>query len=189
MTFGQKLIEIRKKFGLSQDQFAEIIDVTRQIINEWENEGVLPDVSNLQMISKVFGITIDSLVNDDVQLSAFSMRKELDRNKYRSKFTMFSEVLNEYYSEPWEIFILKREKKMTILENIIDFCVDIMPFTLADIVRDTSPYYLVKKDNLKLLVNIKNYVLYVVELPSNIDDKKFIYGKNKFINIRKVKII
>ena len=114
------------------------------------------------------------------------MKKELDKDKYKNKLTMFSEVLKEYYPEPWEVYNLKREKKMNIVENIIDFCVDIMPITLADITSDASPYYLVKKDNLKFLVNIKNYILEVIELPPNTNDKKFIYGSNKFINMGKL---
>jgi hypothetical protein len=57
-----------------------------------------------------------------------------------------------------------------------------------DALSDLSPYYLVKKDNLKLLVNIKNYVLEVIELPSDTNEKKFVYGKNKFRNVGKVNI-
>ena len=186
MTLGQKLKEIRKKFSLSQEQLAEIMNVSRQAITKWENEGGLPDVSNLQELSKVFGITVDYLLNDENELPSLSMKKELDKDKYKNKLTMFSEVLKEYYHEPWEVYSLRREKKMNIVEKIIDFCVDIMPITLADITSDASSYYLVKKDNLKLLVNIKNYILEVIELPSNTNDKNFTYGQNKFRNCGKL---
>lgn len=47
MTLGQKLRKIRSKFGLSQEQLAEVINVSRQAITKWENDGGLPDVSNL----------------------------------------------------------------------------------------------------------------------------------------------
>ncbi|MBE6160368.1 MAG: hypothetical protein E7157_04925 [Lactobacillales bacterium] len=63
-----------------------------------------------------------------------------------------------------------------------------MLITLADITSDATTYYLVKKDNLKLLVNIKNYTLEVIELPSNTNDKKFVYGQNKFKNYGEFKI-
>lgn len=78
MTLGKKLKEIRKKFSLSQEQLAEIINVSRQAITKWENDGGIPDVSNLQELSKVFGIMIDYLLNDENQLPALSMRKALD---------------------------------------------------------------------------------------------------------------
>jgi hypothetical protein len=118
------------------------------------------------------------------------MRKELDKDKYKNKLIMYNEVLNEYYSEPYEIYYLIRDKKF----NLIDFLIDtftipwIATVSTADSLNDLSPYYLVKKDNLKLLVNFKNYVLEVIELPSNTNDKKFVYGKNVFRNSGKVNI-
>lgn len=187
MTLGEKLKEIRKRFGLSQEQLAEIMNVSRQAITKWENDGGIPDVSNLQELSKVFGITVDYLLNDENQLPALSMRKVLNKNKYKNKITSYASILKEYYAEPYEIYNLARSKKMTKLEWILDL------FTFGihddiDGISDLSPYYLVKKDNLKLLVNIKDWALEVIELPSNTNDKKFSYGNNKFINCGKLKM-
>ena len=188
MTLGKKLKEIRKRFDLSQEQLAEIMNVSRQAITKWENDGGLTDVSNPQELSKVFGITVDYLLNDDNGLPALSMRKELDKSKYKNKIKMYSEVLKEYYPEPYEIYTLTRTKKLNFVETIIDIFIapEIGPVSTADVFSDLSPYYLVKKDNLKLLVNIKNYILEVIELPSNTNNKKFVYGKNKFINCGKL---
>lgn len=190
MTLGQKLKEIRKRFGLSQEQLAEIMNVSRQAITKWENDGGMPDVGNLQELSKVFGITVDYLLNDDNQLPALSLKKELDKEKYKNKLTMYDEVLKEYYPEPYEIFILSRNKKLTIPELLLDTFIapEIGPISTADGLSDLSPYYLVKKDNLKLLVSIKNWTLEVIELPNNTNEKKFVYGKNKFINCGKLKM-
>lgn len=190
MTLGQKLRKIRSKFGLSQEQLAEVINVSRQAITKWENDGGLPDVSNLQEISEVFGVTVDYLLNDDSNLPALSMKKKLDRNKYKNKVVMYSEVLKEYYPEPYEIFVLSRTKKLNFIELILDTFIapSIGPVSTTDELGDLSPYYLVKKDDLKLLVNIKNYTLEVIELPFNTNDKKFIYKKNKFRNCGKLKL-
>ena len=54
-------------------------------------------------------------------------------------------------------------------------------------IKDISPYYLVTKNNLKLLVNIKDWTLEVNELPSKTNIKKFTLGQNKFINCGKLK--
>lgn len=104
--------------------------------------------------------------------------------------TMYSEVLKEYYPEPYEIYILTRTKILNFVELILDTFIapEIGPVSTADSFSNLSPYYLVKKDNLKLLVNIKNYILEVIELPSNTNNKKFIYGKNKFTNCGKLKL-
>lgn len=194
MTLGEKLKDIRKRFGLSQEQLAEVMNVSRQAITKWESDVGMPDVSNLQELSKVFGLTVDYLLNDDNQLPALVMRKELDKDKYKSKFDSYSEILKEYYGEPYEIYVLSRSKNMNFFERIIDFCVGgsspamIFPIETADVLSDLSPYYLVMKDNMKFLVNIKNWVLEVIELPNNTNSKKFVYGKNKFRNCGKLKL-
>lgn len=187
MTLGEKLKEIRKRFGLSQEQLSEIMNVSRQAITKWETDGGIPDISNLQELSKVFGITVDYLLNDERELPALSMRKVLDKDKYKNKISSYAMILKEYYAEPYEIYNLVRSKKMTKLEWILDL------FTWGvhndiDGISDLSPYYLIKKDNLKFLVNIKDWVLEVIELPSNTNDKKFSYGNNKFINCGKLKL-
>mgnify|MGYP003555474698 FL=1 len=118
------------------------------------------------------------------------MKKELDREKYKNKLTMYSEVLKKYYPEPYEIYTLSRSRKLNFVETMIDTFIapEIGPVSTADELGNLSPYYLVKKDRIKLLVNIKNYVLEVIELPINTNDKKFTVGKNKFINCGKVNI-
>ena len=194
MTLGQKLKEIRKKFGLSQEQLAEIMNVSRQAITKWESDAGLPDVSNLQELSKVFGLTVDYLLNDENQLPALAMKKELDKSKYKNKLSSYAEILKEYYAEPYEIYTLTRSKNMNPIEFMINFFIGgssppmIFPIETADVLSDLSPYYLVKKDGLKLLVNIKDWNLIVIELPSNTNEKKFIYGKNKFKNCGQLKL-
>ena len=69
---------------------------------------------------------------------------------------------------------------MSKLESIFDFLIGAGAVDVADALNDMSPYYLVKKDNIKLLVNIKNWVLEVKELNSNINEQKFIVDKNIF---------
>ena len=187
MTLGQKLKEIRKRFGLSQEQLAEIMNVSRQAITKWENENGIPDVSNLQQLSKVFGITVDYLLHNDNQLPALSMRKELDKKIYKSKISSYETILKEYYPVPWEIYILTRNKKMSKLEAIFDFFIGAGTIDVADSLNDISPYYLVKKNNLKFLINIKDWILEVIELPCDINEKKFSYRKNEFVNHGKLK--
>ena len=69
---------------------------------------------------------------------------------------------------------------MNKLEAIFDFFIGSGTVQLADALGNMSPYYLVKKDNIKLLVNISNGVLEVKELDSNINENKFVIGKDKF---------
>ena len=51
MTLGQKIREIRKRLGLSQENLADILNVSRQAITKWESDEGIPDISNLQELS------------------------------------------------------------------------------------------------------------------------------------------
>ena len=64
MNFSEKLKEIRKKEGLSQEQLAEKIGVSRQAITKWETGKGLPDVENMVIIAEIFKTTLDELLRD-----------------------------------------------------------------------------------------------------------------------------
>ena len=70
MNFSEKLKEIRKKEGISQEQLAERIGVTRQAITKWETGKGLPDVENIVIIAEIFKTTIDELLMDSVKKAA-----------------------------------------------------------------------------------------------------------------------
>ena len=64
MNFSEKLKEIRKNEGLSQEQLAGKIGVSRQAITKWETGKGLPDVENMVIIAEIFKTTLDDLLND-----------------------------------------------------------------------------------------------------------------------------
>ncbi|MCM1157142.1 MAG: helix-turn-helix domain-containing protein [Bacteroidales bacterium] len=70
MNFSEKLKEIRKKEGISQEQLAERIGVSRQAITKWETGKGLPDVENIVIIAEIFKTTIDELLMDSVAKAA-----------------------------------------------------------------------------------------------------------------------
>ena len=66
MKLGDKILMLRKKEGLSQEQLAEKLNVSRQAISRWESGSALPDASNIRQLSKVFAVSADYLLNDDM---------------------------------------------------------------------------------------------------------------------------
>ena len=66
MSFGENLINLRKQKGWSQDDLADNLNLSRQAISKWENDTSKPDIDNIKKISKIFSITIDDLLNNDV---------------------------------------------------------------------------------------------------------------------------
>lgn len=70
MKLSEKIIELRKEKGWSQEDFAEKLDVSRQAISRWENGTALPDAQNLLGISKLFNVSADYLLNDGYENEA-----------------------------------------------------------------------------------------------------------------------
>ena len=68
MNFNEKLIELRKSKGLSQDELGNALGVSRQTISKWELAQSYPDFQRLVLLSDYFGLSLDTLVKDiDVQ--------------------------------------------------------------------------------------------------------------------------
>lgn len=65
MTFSEKLTILRKRRGLSQEQLAEMLDVSRQSVSKWEAQQALPETSKIIMIGEIFNVSIDLLLKDD----------------------------------------------------------------------------------------------------------------------------
>jgi len=66
MNLGEKILELRKKNGLSQEKLGEKINVTRQTISNWELGETSPNPEQLKMISKELNVSIDELLDNDI---------------------------------------------------------------------------------------------------------------------------
>lgn len=67
MTFSEKLLNLRKDHGLSQEKLAEQLNVSRQAISRREMSSALPDAQNLLQLSRLFSVSIDYLLHDDFE--------------------------------------------------------------------------------------------------------------------------
>ena len=63
--FSEKLYKLRKNSGLSQEQLAEQLNVSRQAISKWEQGTAVPESEKLITISNYFGVTVDYLLKED----------------------------------------------------------------------------------------------------------------------------
>lgn len=67
MEIGNKILELRKKLNLSQEQLAEKVGVTRQTISKWELNETSPDIKQAKELSKIFNISLDELTDNDIK--------------------------------------------------------------------------------------------------------------------------
>lgn len=67
MKLSEKIVRLRKINGMSQEDLAEKISVSRQAISRWEGGTAQPDATNILQLSKLFGVTTDYLLNDEYE--------------------------------------------------------------------------------------------------------------------------
>ena len=64
---GENILRLRKEANLSQEALSDIVGVTRQTISNWELEETAPNPEQLKLLSKAFKVSIDDLLNNDIQ--------------------------------------------------------------------------------------------------------------------------
>ena len=79
---SERIYQFRRNSGLSQEQLAEKIGVSRQAISKWESGISTPELEKLLALSECFGITIDELVKDEAFTQGTNeVPQELEKNK------------------------------------------------------------------------------------------------------------
>ena len=66
MSLGNSLFDARKKKGLSQEEVAEKLGVSRQTISKWETEETVPDIYQAKKLAKIYGLSLDKLIDTDL---------------------------------------------------------------------------------------------------------------------------
>ncbi|MBQ5897033.1 MAG: helix-turn-helix transcriptional regulator, partial [Oscillospiraceae bacterium] len=61
MEIGKQIKKYRTELGLSQEDFADKIFVTRQSVSNWENDKNYPDINSLVLMAEIFGVSLDTL--------------------------------------------------------------------------------------------------------------------------------
>ena len=86
MIFADKMIRLRKKNGISQEELAERMNVSRQAVSKWESAQAIPDLQRIVEIADFFGVTTDYLLKDSIEDEEFSDDERVtDGNKVTLK--------------------------------------------------------------------------------------------------------
>ncbi len=67
MEIGNKILELRKKNNITQEELADKVGVSRQTISKWELGETAPDLKQAKELSKIFNVSLDELVDNDVK--------------------------------------------------------------------------------------------------------------------------
>ena len=93
MKFGDKLIALRKKNGLSQEELAEKLGVSRQSVSKWESNSTYPETDKIVQIANIFDCSMDDLINDNINNIESIERK--NKNNLNNAFDSFLEFITK----------------------------------------------------------------------------------------------
>lgn len=85
MNIGNKILQLRKKNGLSQEQLGEKVSVTRQTISNWELESTTPNPEQLKLLSGVLNVSVDELLGNNFKSVLEENVNKIDNNVIKSK--------------------------------------------------------------------------------------------------------
>lgn len=85
MTFNEKLIRLRRIKGLTQDEFASAVSVSRQAVYKWESGQSYPEVPKLLLIKELFGISIDDLLDESFEVEMTEIKKKRASKRVRQR--------------------------------------------------------------------------------------------------------
>ena len=126
MNFSEKLFQLRKKAGMSQEELAEQLEVSRQAISRWEMGTAMPDAPNLLRISTLFGISVDYLLHDSYESdNDIPMVKEVKsklKNERKNRNTLYLVTSVLFYLASFfscVAFIIKNDNYLFLAAGIL----------------------------------------------------------------------
>ena len=188
MTLGEKIKEARKQCGLSQEQLAEKMAVSRSAVAKWEANNGLPDVDNLKALAQLLNVSIDYLLDDGEVIDEVVMREPYNLSDYGKgiKKKKKDRVIRERFPDA-EIHTLlgnlKLSKSEKVIDNLLGFFTD-APFGTPELINNfknmDKEFYLVEKDGKQFLVTVTDEFIETRQLAKRITADKFEIGNWKF---------
>lgn len=198
MTFGERLKSARKGAGMTQEQLAEKLLVSRQAITKWETEKGMPDIENLRQLSMLLNVSIDSLLDSGESIDLSITREQINLNDYiytRKMKGRWSKkagqkdmaVMKKYPNA--EIHCLVGKQILTggekIIDHVIGFFTDApfgIPEFLNGIKNADKEFYLVNQSNKQFFVIVTDEFMESRQLAEKIVDRKFAIGNFSFVD-------
>ena len=188
MTLGEKIKEARKQYGLSQEQLAEKMSVSRSAIAKWETDKGLPDIDNLKALAGFLNVSVDYLLDDGERIDELVTREAYDLASYGkgSKKKKKDRVIREKFYDA-EIHTLLGKLKLTksekVIDNLLGFFTD-APFGTPDLINSfkniDKEFYLVTRDGKQFLVTVTDEFIETRKFTKPITADKFEIGNWKF---------
>lgn len=98
MNISEKILSLRKKEGLSQENLAEKLNITRQTVSNWESGQTTPDILQAKMLSEIFKISLDDLTDNNLEFEFKDNSNNILRNLIGKECLL---LMNEEYTSTY----------------------------------------------------------------------------------------
>lgn len=188
MTVGEKIKEARKQAGLSQEQLADKLSVSRSAVAKWEADNGLPDVDNLKALSRLLNVSVDYLLDDGGTLDRVVLREAYSLSDYGkgSRKSKKDRIVREKFPDA-EIHTLLGEMKLTkgerMLDNALGFLTE-APFGIPGLINGMKnvdkEFYLAEKEGQQFLIMVTDEFVETRQLTKPVAGQRFEIGNWKF---------
>ena len=127
MTLGNKIVELRKKQNLTQEQLSEKLGVTRQTLSNWEKGITNPDIIQAKNIASFFKITLDDLTDNKLEINCSKKNILCNLVNKNCNLDMLSDDYNEVFGKVCTILEANDEfvkfsfkDKSKVIEKLVD---------------------------------------------------------------------
>lgn len=117
MSLGNNLFHVRKKKGLSQEEVAEKLGVSRQTISKWETDETLPDIRQSKHLAVLYGLSLDELIEFDIEVK--EIQEAIDRTSEEVDTSFYAARLDEMQSDLQKKYGYNELDAFLVLKDIL----------------------------------------------------------------------
>ena len=140
MSIAERILTLRKSKGMSQEQLAEAVGVSRQAVSKWESEQASPDPEKIITLSEVFGVTTDYLLKGvEPEKEEAKTEEKAEEKKTEDTHMTVGDVLDQKILTEQNKEKSKKLLKYVLIALGVFLAIDIISFVIYVIVNGGLP--------------------------------------------------
>ena len=178
MEFNEKLQELRKQKGFTQEELAEMLFVSRTAISKWESGRGYPNIDSLKRISKLFSVSIDELLSGEELLNIAEEDNKSKENYFRDLvfgvldiglimlcfLPFFAQKSDGFIQEVSLLNLTEISSYLKVLYTLVVFCAVLLGVLTLILQNCNQRFWLKLKSRLSVLFSIFAVILFVLSL-------------------------
>lgn len=176
MEFNEKIHELRKQKGLTQEELAEILFVSRTAISKWESGRGYPNIDSLKAISKFFDVTIDELLSGDELLTIAEVDTRLKENHFRDLvfglldcsvamsffLPLFGQKINASIQEVSLVHLTEIAPYLKTAYFVVVTAITVLGILTLTLQNCHKAFWVKNKNRISLLLNLLGAFLFII---------------------------